>query len=84
MNTNTPLVQAILAGNHDAELDRIDRAVRRRKQMMFRPGTRVRVIGGSIDGEEGVVTKVNLKRISVNLDSGRGYLIPINMLEVIS
>jgi hypothetical protein len=83
-STVNPLVAEILAGDHDADLDRIDRAIRQRKQRMFRPGTRVQVIGGgSIDGETGVVTKVNLKRISVTLDSGRGFLIPVNMLEVI-
>jgi transcription antitermination factor NusG len=82
--TQTPLVQAILAGDHDADLDRIDRAIRSRKQRMFRPGTRVRVIDGRTAGEEGIVTKVNLKRISVQLDNGSGWLVPVQMLEVIS
>lgn len=85
MATQTPLVQAILVGEHDTDLDRIDRAVRRRKQAMFRPGTRVRAIDGSrVDGEEGIVIKVNLKRVTVQMDDGRSWLMPVNMLEVVS
>lgn len=81
--TTNQLVAAILDGEHDASLAELERAVTRRKKQMFRPGTRVRVEGSKVAGE-GTVLKVNPKRISVQMDDGRDWLIPPSMLEVIS
>jgi hypothetical protein len=82
--TDNQVVAAILDGEFDGSLDQIDRAIRRRKQQQFRPGTRVRVTGSKVQGE-GTVLKVNLKRVSVQMDNdGRDWLIPASMLEVLS
>lgn len=88
----SPLAQEILKGDHDAELEQIDLAIRNRKRMMFRPGSKVRLVGTrnpTIDGQIGTVIKVNPKRISVGLgEKGQfgyeqEYLVPVGMLEAV-
>jgi hypothetical protein len=81
--TANQVVAAILDGEYDGALDGIDRAIRRRKKEMFRPGTRVRVAGNKAQGE-GVVTQVHIKRIGVTMDDGHQWLVPASMLEVIA
>jgi hypothetical protein len=90
--TENPLIVAIVAGEHDADLDQIDLAIRNRKRRMFRPGTKVRLHGtrnASIDGMTGVILKVNAKRMTVGLGEKdqfgyeKEFLIPASMLEVI-
>ena len=80
--TDNQLVAAILDGEYDEALDQIDRAIKRRKQKMFRPGTRVRVFGSKVQGE-GSVVKVNPKRISILMDDGSNWFVPASMLEIL-
>lgn len=85
---------AILDGGWDGELESLGYALAFRKKTMFRPGTKVRLVGTSnvqIDGKIGVVLKVNPKRISVGLGEKQSwggyeaeYNVPLRMLEVVS
>lgn len=86
------VADAILAGDHDAELEQIDMAIRNRKRRMFRPGALVKLTGTrnpTIDGKIGTVIKVNPKRVSVGLGEkgpygyDHEYLVPVGMLELV-
>lgn len=66
----------IIDGEVDEHLESIAQAVQARKRMIFRPGTRVRLHGTrnvELDGAEGVVMKVNAKRITVGIGEYRDY-----------
>lgn len=84
---------AILDGGWDGELSSLEHAIAIRKKMMFRPGTKVRLVGTrnvEIDGQTGTVIKVNPKRISVGLGERgqfgyeREFNVPVAMLEIVS
>jgi hypothetical protein len=77
----------ILGGELDSDLDRIEQAVRgRREDIRDANGlrvARVRLKGGSRKGQEGAIKSVNPKTISIRLDSGEsGTIAPVG-LEVI-
>ena len=88
-----PVYEAILRGDFDGEgLEDLEHAVSIRRKTMFRPGTKVRLVGTrnpELEGREGVIVKVNPKRITVGLGErdAFGYedevLAPSRMLEVV-
>jgi hypothetical protein len=67
----SPLVQAILAGEHDGDLEMIQSAAAHRVKTMFRRGVTVRVTrecsNPELVGRTGVVTKANQKTVSVGI-----------------
>lgn len=86
LSDTCPLADAILSGEHDADLDYIHQAVQARRKSMFRYGARVRLTGTrsvDLDGREGTVLKVNARKVSVRLDDGREYNVPTGMLELV-
>jgi hypothetical protein len=83
---------AILDGSLDGDLEWIEQAIRARRKAMFRVGSRVRLHGTrnpNMEGKEGVVMRVNAKRVTVGIGTRDqfGYenelLVPTTMLEVI-
>lgn len=87
------VASAIERGQHDAELEQIDVAIKRRKRAMFRPGSRVRLVGltkfPQYERKIGTVVKVNPTRVTVGIgdnDPVLGYerelLVPVGMLEL--
>jgi hypothetical protein len=82
----------IMEGKHDAHLNTIADACNKRLKAMFRKGQQVRLTGTrnvELEGQVGVVLKVNPKRITVGLGE-RGqfgyeseYNVPPHMLEVV-
>lgn len=89
-----PVYAAILDGEYDGRrLEDLEHAISTRKKMMFRPGTKVRLVGTKnveIDGKIGTVIKPGPKRISVGLGEKNQfgyeaqYNVPVAMLEVVS
>jgi hypothetical protein len=84
------VAEAIINGQHDADLEYIQIACQARMKRMFRAGQRDRAVGTSnpeVDGKQGVIEKVNAKTIKVVLDEQRGtgtwYNFPPRMLEVV-
>jgi len=89
------VANAIRKGDHDAELEQIDMAVKSRKQQLFRPGAKVRLVGLSrashLEGKVGTVVKVNAKRITVGVGDKTDWgsytegelLVPVGMLELV-
>lgn len=64
------LAKAIIAGDHDSDLEFIIQAAQHRKKVMFRKGTLVRIVEkGELFGKTGVVLKVNPTRISIGIGS---------------
>lgn len=88
----------IMDGELDADLTYILEACAARKKNMYRKGTKIRLVGTknvSLDGKEGVVTKVNAKTVSVGIGAPSTefgmtyypdgeYNVPLSMLEVIA
>ena len=69
-NQYSDLVNAIIAGEHDADLDMIQQAAKYRLKNLWRPRMRVVVHGTknpSLDGKEAVIIKVNQKSISIGV-----------------
>lgn len=83
---SNPVVQAILAGEHDADLDFISHACKQRIKRMWRPQMRVKLVDTGnveIEGQCGVITKINSKTCSVRLDGQEEwqyYNVPTRML----
>lgn len=91
------IVQAILDGAHDDDLDLIVQAAKARTKNLWRKGTRIRLIGTknpALEGKEGVITGVNARSIAVGLGEvkrhewGTEYAdgefnVPTHMLEKI-
>lgn len=82
----------IMDGELDAELDAIAQAVRARVKDRFQVGSQVRVRArdNELDGEVGVVIKVNPSRVAVGFgvkgDLGfyaREFNVPHELLEVV-
>jgi hypothetical protein len=97
-----PIAAEILEGKHDENLSYILEAVAARRKMMFRKGAKVRLVGTKnpeLEGKEGVVLKINPKRIGVGVGeisyeewdtrrefpswSGGEFNVPPQMLEVL-
>lgn len=78
-----PFVAAILDGEHDHELDYIQQACAARMKQRFRKGARIEVISGKMMGQQGTVSKVNPKRVSVVMDDQGLWNIPPTMLNVL-
>lgn len=65
-----PIVQAIMDGEHDEILGFIASACAARTKNMWRKGMRIRLEGTknpTLDGQEGVIVKVNSKTVSVGI-----------------
>ena len=80
---------SIAAGDLDAHLYAIERAIKTRRSRMnmesgLRKGARVTltIAGHSLDREQGTVIRVNPKTSTVRLDSGGEYRVPLSMLVV--
>jgi hypothetical protein len=77
---------AILAGEHDAELQYIHQACGARLKRMFRKGQRVRLVGTrnvELDLKVGTIEKVNTKTISVEIPEVGIYNVSPNLLELV-
>jgi hypothetical protein len=64
------VVRQIMEGEHDDTLDLIQSAAKARIKNMWRKQMRIRVHGSKnpdLEGVEGVITKVNVKTITVGL-----------------
>jgi hypothetical protein len=93
LRSQHPFLAAILDGDFDgAMMENVEHAIAIRKRTMFRPGTKVRLVGTKnveIDGKVGTVIRVGPKRISVGLGEKDAfgypdsYNVPPRMLEVI-
>ena len=84
--SNRTVMDAILGGEHDAQLGAIESAVAMRKRHVFRRGAKVRIMGathGELNGQIGTVVRVNPKRIAVVLEDGKEWGVPMSMLEVL-
>ena len=84
---------AILDGGWDGELASLGHALSIRRKKLYRPGTKVRLVGTrnpSIDGAEGVVIRPNAKTIQVGVGAKgqfgyeQEYNVPTTMLEVLA
>lgn len=83
LRETSPIAAAILAGDHDDELDYIQQACSARLKRRFRKGMPVEVIEGRVMGARGTVIKVNPKRISVDLGADGQWNVPPSMLRVV-
>ena len=88
------VANAIRKGDHDAELEQIELAIKNRKRNLFRPGMKVKLVNLSsspeLEGRIGEVVKVAPTRIKVGLGEKAPWgwsegtiLCPIGMLEVV-
>ena len=64
---SSPIAEAIIRGEHDDELSHIQQACARRLKGRFRPGMKIEVTEGKMEGCTGEILKVNPKRIVVGL-----------------
>lgn len=78
-----PIADAIMRGEHDAEINYIQNACTARLKRMFRKGAQVEVIEGRVMGATGTIIKVNTKRISVDLGPDGQWNIPPGMLRLV-
>lgn len=93
LSTKHPVLKEILDGEFDGELmECLEHAIALRKKSMFRPGTKVKLVGTSnveLEGQIGEVIRVGPKRISVGLGVKdqfgypQQYNVPVRMLEVV-
>ena len=79
---------AIMRGEHDDVLESISQACGSRLKDRFRKGSKHRLVNTKsveLDGKEVVVTKANVKSVSVTVtETGLGYNVPPRMLEAIA
>jgi hypothetical protein len=94
----SPLVKAILAGEHDGDLEMIQSAAAHRVKTMFRKGVTVRVTrecsNPELVGKTGTVIKANQKTVSVGIGNlirsewgnhyDHEYNFPPRMLEAVT
>lgn len=81
------IAEAIVNGEHDADLEVIQLACKNRMKRMFRARQRVRLTGTGnveLEGAEGTIEKVNEKSVSVYVDGRGSYRVPPRMLEVVN
>lgn len=81
--TEEAITDAIMRGEHDAEINYIQNACTARLRRMFRKGAQVEVIEGRVMGATGTIIKVNQKRISVDLGPDGRWNIPPGMLRLV-
>jgi len=80
------VAEAIVNGEHDADLESIQLACKSRMKRMFRARQRVRLKGTGnvqLEGCEGTIEKVNEKSVSVYVDGQGSYRVPARMLEAV-
>ena len=81
------VAQAIINGEHDADLSYIQQACRQRIKRMFRRGQRVKLVGTKsveLDGKIGTIQKVNTKTISITIPDVGEYNVSPNLLELVA